>query len=192
MAECDRQSDAADQAADPVKRSFLTKAKDFDDVSRGKPIPHTLKGEALVQARLTPETWRLATLWGKRKPKFPNRLRWKNQSALDYAWRCWDWERPEASATSKALQCNNIAYPLGQGLWEGAPLAICWRCAGRLGIFGGCFTGDLHNNDPKQMFRSSMSLTQVLDTPAGEMPPIVAYRLNGEAIPLKRTAGRCE
>src|SRR5262245_50806581 len=40
-------------------RSFLTPADKFRDVSRGDPKPHTLKGDALVQARLTPETWRL-------------------------------------------------------------------------------------------------------------------------------------
>ena len=37
-------------------RPFLTDAERFTDVSRGKPIPHTLTGDALVAARLTPET----------------------------------------------------------------------------------------------------------------------------------------
>src|SRR4051812_1410441 len=46
--------------AGPVStRPFLTAAHDFEDVSRGNPKPQTLRGEALVQARLTPETWRL-------------------------------------------------------------------------------------------------------------------------------------
>src|SRR5438309_271113 len=40
-------------------RAFLTLGKDFQDVSRGDPIPHTLTGDALIRARLTPETWRL-------------------------------------------------------------------------------------------------------------------------------------
>src|SRR5262245_45694778 len=39
--------------------AFLTPAADFEDVSRGNPKPFTLKGDALVAARLTPETWRL-------------------------------------------------------------------------------------------------------------------------------------
>ena len=43
-----------------------------------------------------------------------------------------------------------------------------------------------HNDDPKQMFRSSLAMNQVLDTPPGELPPFVAYRLNGEPIPLER------
>ena len=41
------------------ERKYLTKPESFRDVSRGNPKPHTLKGEALVKARLTPETWRL-------------------------------------------------------------------------------------------------------------------------------------
>src|SRR5437762_10881162 len=38
---------------------LLTPADKFRDVSRGNPKPHTLTGDMLVQARLTPETWRL-------------------------------------------------------------------------------------------------------------------------------------
>ena len=43
----------------PAPHPLLTKAADFQDVSRGTPKPHSLTGDALVQARLTPETWRL-------------------------------------------------------------------------------------------------------------------------------------
>src|SRR4051794_36943457 len=55
-------------AVEPAKtapvsqRPFLTAALDVDDVLRGKPKPHTLRGDALVQARLAPETWRLDIL----------------------------------------------------------------------------------------------------------------------------------
>src|SRR5436190_1693354 len=40
-------------------RTFLTTPSGFTDVSRGNPRPHTLKGDDLIRARLTPETWRL-------------------------------------------------------------------------------------------------------------------------------------
>src|SRR6516162_10479401 len=43
----------------PDGKSFLTKAAQFRDVSRGNPKPFTLKGDDLVKARLTPESWRL-------------------------------------------------------------------------------------------------------------------------------------
>src|SRR5579863_10330779 len=41
------------------RRHYLTNPLKFTDVSRGNPNPKTLKGEALVKARLTPETWQL-------------------------------------------------------------------------------------------------------------------------------------
>jgi hypothetical protein len=41
------------------ERTFLTTPARFRDVSRGNPRPHTLKGDDLVRARLTPDTWRL-------------------------------------------------------------------------------------------------------------------------------------
>ena len=36
------------------------------------------------------------------------------------------------------------------------------------------------------MFHSSLAINQALETPPGELPPFVAYRLNGEPIPLER------
>ena len=39
---------------------------------------------------------------------------------------------------------------------------------------------------PKQIFQSSLSLTQVMETPPWELPPFVAYRLNGNPLSLER------
>jgi hypothetical protein len=43
-----------------------------------------------------------------------------------------------------------------------------------------------HNHDPKQLFQSSLSYTQAMETPPGELPAFIAYRLNGAPIPLIR------
>jgi DMSO/TMAO reductase YedYZ molybdopterin-dependent catalytic subunit len=43
-----------------------------------------------------------------------------------------------------------------------------------------------HNSDPMQLFQSSLSYTQAMETPPGELPAFLAYRLNGEPIPLIR------
>ena len=86
----------------------------------------------------------------------------------------------------KAMQCNNIAQPLGQGLWEGVPLRDVLRLAGKMKDVRRVYYWGFHNDDPKQMFRSSLAINQVLDTPPGELPPFVAYRLNGGPIPLER------
>jgi hypothetical protein len=84
------------------------------------------------------------------------------------------------------MQCNNIPYPLGQGLWEGVPLREVVRLAGKLGNVRRVYYWGFHNDDPAQLFQSSLSYNQVMETPPWEPPPLVAYRLNGRDIPLER------
>lgn len=164
--------------ADTPSRSFLTPAKDFEDVSRGNPIPHTLHGEALVKARLTPETWRLdVAAEDKAKIEKPLTL---DLSALHKL------GEKHAVRFLKAMQCNNIARPLGQGLWEGVPLRVVLQACGKLIDVRRLFYWGFHNDDPKQIFRSSLAMNQVLDAPPGELPPFLAYKLNGAPISLER------
>jgi DMSO/TMAO reductase YedYZ molybdopterin-dependent catalytic subunit len=168
----------------PDRRPFLTDPDDFTDVSRGQPVPHSLKGGALVKARLTAETWRLEILaeGGARLDK-PRRL--DDGSALDLP-ALLKMGEEHGVRFLKAMQCNNIAAPLGQGLWEGVPLREVLAAAGKLGNARRVYFFGFHNDDPKQMFRSSLAMNQALDTPPGELPPFVAYRLNGGPIPLER------
>jgi DMSO/TMAO reductase YedYZ molybdopterin-dependent catalytic subunit len=86
----------------------------------------------------------------------------------------------------KAMQCNNISLPLGQGLWEGVPLREVLALCGAIHDARRVYYWGFHNNDPKQMFRSSLAMNQALDTPPGDLPPFLAYRLNGGPIPLER------
>jgi hypothetical protein len=48
------------------------------------------------------------------------------------------------------------------------------------------FYWGFHNNDPAQLFQSSLSYNRVMETPPWEPSPLVAYRLNGREIPLLR------
>jgi DMSO/TMAO reductase YedYZ molybdopterin-dependent catalytic subunit len=86
----------------------------------------------------------------------------------------------------KAMQCLNIAQPLGQGLWEGVPLREALRLCGRMSNVRRIYYWGYHNDDPAQLFQSSLSYTQAIETPPGELPAFLAYRLNGEPIPLVR------
>jgi hypothetical protein len=174
---------AQGQSANVPPRPFLTPARDFNDVSRGNPIPHTLRGDALVQARLTPETWRLEILADK-GATLTSAKRLDDNTALHLA----DLIRLERHAVRflKAMQCNNIARPLGQGLWEGIPLRELFRSCGPIANVRRLYYWGFHNNDPAQVFRSSLAINQVFDSPPGELPPFVAYRLNGGPIPLER------
>ncbi len=177
-------NDGNAQAASRPARPFLTEARKFVDVSRGNPKPFTLKGDALVKARLTPESWRLEIKSdGSSELARPRRL--EDGTALDLA-ALKELGKSHGVKFLKAMQCNNIPYPLGQGLWEGVPLRDVIRTVGTVGNVRRVYYWGFHNNDPKQLFQSSLGFNRVMETPPWEPPPIVAYRLNGQDIPLER------
>jgi hypothetical protein len=84
------------------------------------------------------------------------------------------------------MQCLNIAQPLGQGLWEGVPLREVLKLAGKVNNIRRVYYWGFHNNDPKQLFQSSLGYNQVMETPPWDLSPFVAYRLNGQPISLVR------
>ena len=167
-----------------TQRTFLTNPPDFRDVSRGNPRPFTLKGEELVKARLTPETWRLEIVSdGSTQIETPRTLEKKNAIDLPTLEKL---GKEHGRKFLKAMQCLNIAQPLGQGLWEGVPLREVLKLVGRLNNIRRVYYWGFHNNDPKQVFQSSLSYTQVMETPPWDLAPFVAYRLNGQPLSLLR------
>ncbi|MEI6232135.1 MAG: molybdopterin-dependent oxidoreductase [Planctomycetota bacterium] len=186
---------AADDVATgaPKPHPVLTPAKDFYDVSRGTPRPHSLVGAAQIEARLTAESWRLeitadayieaphtntpATL---AKP-----LTLANGNALDLP-ALMELGKTREVSYLKAIQCLNLEAPLGQGLWTGVPLKDVLKMCGRMDNVRRIYFWGYHNHDPKQVFKSSVSYTQLMETAPGELPVMLAYRLNGEPISLIR------
>lgn len=173
-------------------RPFLTPADKFRDVSRGNPKPHTLMGDALVEARLTNDTWKLEiTADGPADPKqkefatAAKSFTIEDGTAIDFE-KLLELGKKHEVRFLKAMQCLNIPAPLGQGLWEGVPLREVLRLCSPLKNVRRVYYWGFHNNDPKQLFQSSLSYTQAMETPPGELPAFIAYRLNGEPIPLTR------
>ena len=165
-------------------RTFLTTPAQFRDVSRGTPRPHSLQGDDLVRARLTAETWRLEiTADPGTSIETPRTLERKNAIDMPALERL---GRQHGRKFLKAMQCLNIAQPLGQGLWEGVPLREVLKLVGRINNIRRIYYWGFHNNDPKQLFQSSISYTQAMDGAPGDLGPLVAYRLNGLPIPLVR------
>ena len=182
----------AAEEAKPIPHPFLTPAADFYDVSRGNPKPHTLAGEALVKARLSPETWRLEVVADpftsevvKEPASLGKPLTIADGTALDLKALMALGEKHRVRFV-KAMQCLNIAEPLGQGLWEGVPLREVLRLCGPLTNVRRIYYRGFHNDDPAQLFRSSLSYTEAMETPPGELPAFLAWKLNGEAISLER------
>ncbi len=167
-------------------RPFLTAAGDFEDVSRGNPKPFTLKGQALVEAGLTPETWRLEIRADEKKqPHVSATAEIERPVTLDLK-GLMELGKEHGVKFIKAMQCLNIPTPLGQGLWEGVPLSEVLRLCGTMKNVRRVYFWGFHNDNPAQMFRSSLSYSQVMETPPGELPVFVAYRLNGEPLTLER------
>lgn len=167
-----------------TQQTFVTPADAFRDVSRGDPKPYALQGAALTNARLTPETWRLEILSdGSAKLQHPRRL--SDGTAIDLPALQALAER-QGVRFFKSMQCLNIPRPLGQGFWEGVPLRDILKLAGRMSNVRRIYFSGFHNNDPKQLFQSSLSYSQVMDSPPGELPAFVALRLNGAPISLVR------
>lgn len=165
-------------------RKYLVVDEEFRDVSRGNPKPHSLKGDDLVKARLTPETWRLEIV-GDESSKVAKPRRLEDGTAVDLP-TLLELGKTHGVKFLKAMQCLNIAQPLGQGLWEGVPLREVLKLVGKIQNVRRVYWWGFHNNDPKQVFQSSLSYSQIMDTPPGELPVFVAYRLNGKPLSLVR------
>jgi len=173
-------------AANPPRASktFLTAADKFVDVSRGNPKPSTLKGDARAKARLTADTWRLEIVSdGSADVAHPLRL--DDGTALDIP-ALEELGKTHGLKFLKAMQCNNIPVPLGQGLWEGVPLREVLKRVGKVANVRRVYYWGFHNDDPAQLFQSSLGYNQVMETPPWDLPPLVVYRLNGEEIPPER------
>src|ERR1700689_4502377 len=132
--------------SEPNQRPLLTTPDAFRDVSRGNPKPFTLKGDDLIKARLTPQTCRLGIVSdGSTDLEKPRKV--DDNTAIDL---------PTLEALGKrcgvkflkAMQCLNIAQPLGQGLWEGVPLRDVLKLVGRIHQVRRIYYWGFHNNDP--------------------------------------------
>ena len=176
-----------------MPHSFLTPGKQFYDVSRGNPKPFSLTGKALEDAKLTPDTWQLNLKVDPftedgvvREPAAAEReFDTAEGTAIDYQ-QLMDLGEKHGVKFIKAMQCLNIPEPLGQGLWEGIPLSIVLRECGLLKNVRRVYYRGFHNNDPSQIFQSSVSYTQATETPPSELPAFLAYKLNGEPLSLLR------
>jgi DMSO/TMAO reductase YedYZ molybdopterin-dependent catalytic subunit len=187
---------AADPALKPAQGlpPVLTPDADFYDVSRGKPKPHTLGPAALAEAKLTADTWRLEITADpfielphtKVAATLTKPLTLADGNALDLTQLLSLGKKHEVHFL-KAMQCLNIDTPLGQGLWTGIPLREVLKLCGKMDNVRRIYFWGFHNNDPEQIFKSSVSYTQCMETAPGELPVFLAYKLNGQ--PLSPTRG---
>jgi DMSO/TMAO reductase YedYZ molybdopterin-dependent catalytic subunit len=160
--------------------SYFTAPDEFQDVSRGKPLPHSLPVEKKQEVGLTRETWKLEVVSDPENPSTLGQpLTTKDGTALDFAGLLRLGEK-HAVRFAKIMTCLNIGCPLGTGIWEGVPLRnVLWLTKPRENLRRVFYFG-YHNDDPKQMFRSSLPVGRVLED-SDDLPPVIlCYKLNGE------------
>lgn len=167
-------------------QSYLTTPKEFRDVSRGNPLPHKLPEEKKREVGMTRETWRLEVLPDPDKPtKLHKPMKKSDGTALDFD-GLMKIAETKAVRFAKVMTCLNIGCPLGMGIWEGAPLReVIWRTE-PTAFFRRVFYHGYHNDDPKQMFRSSLPVDRVLSDHYGLPPVILCYKLNGQWLTSER------
>jgi DMSO/TMAO reductase YedYZ molybdopterin-dependent catalytic subunit len=165
---------------------YFTPQEQFQDVSRGKPLPHSLPEEKKRQVGLTRDTWSLEVI---SDPEYPatlgRQLTRKDGTALDFAGLL-RLGAKHVVRFAKVMTCLNIGCPLGMGVWEGVPLReVLWLTEPRENLRRVHYHG-YHNDDPKQMFRSSLPVGRVLEDPFDLPPVILCYKLNGHWLDSKR------
>jgi len=165
---------------------YFTPQEKFRDVSRGKPLPHSLSEEKKRKAGLTRETWMLEVISDPDNPaKIRSPLTKKDGSALDFE-RLMKLAEKHAVRFAKVMTCLNIGCPLGMGVWEGVPLReVIWLTQPRENLRRVFYHG-YHNDDPQQLFRSSLPISRVLEDPFDLPPVILCYKLNGQWLDSER------
>jgi len=166
--------------------TYLTEPDKFQDVSRGDPLPHSLPEEKKREVGLTQESWRLEILADTDRPAAVRKpLTNAAGTALDFP-ALMQLAQQKAVRFAKVMTCLNIGCPLGMGIWEGVPLReLIWLAQPGENVRRVFYYG-YHNDDPKQMFRSSLPIGRVLEDPFDLPPVIVCYKLNGQWLSSQR------
>ena len=127
-----RMSQAAEREPELAKtiaelEPYFTPQDKFRDVSRGKPLPHSLSEDKKREVGLKRETWKLEVVSDSENPATLGReLTKEDDTALDFAGLLKLAEK-HAVRFAKVMTCLNIGCPLGMGIWEGVPLReVLW------------------------------------------------------------------
>lgn len=173
---------------DGVKKvdTLLTPQLQFFDVSRGDPTPHRLPEEKKREVGLTRDTWQLEVISDPEHPvPLRNALTKEKGRALTFDDLLKLGEK-HSVRFAKAMTCLNLGCPLGLGIWEGVPLReVIWLAEPRDNCRRVFYYG-YHNDQPDQMFRSSLPIGRVFEDPFDLPPVILCYKLNGEWLTPER------
>jgi hypothetical protein len=158
----------------PLDRAFI--------LDKGKTGIQKIPPEKIREIRLVPETWSCDVVpdpAGNSIVEQPlsralgNALTWDGLMQL---------AEKHAIRFLHVTNCTNGADPFHMSLWEGVPLREIIRRTNPKDNVRRVYYQSYHNEDAAP-FQSSLALAQILETPPGEMPVILAYKMNGQIIP---------
>jgi DMSO/TMAO reductase YedYZ molybdopterin-dependent catalytic subunit len=166
---------------------FLTPMDSFFEVTRGR--PYLLAPEARRQAGLTPETWRLEVVPEEppSNPTLGRAFRKDDGTALtlDDLERIFHRSPVKCIKTMACLMNAPRSGLCSNGLWEGVALREVLVQLGRIRNARRVYYSGYYE-DVIQRFVSSLALSEVLETPPGQVPVLLAFRLNGRPLPIER------
>jgi hypothetical protein len=158
----------------PLERAFI--------LDKGKAGVAKLTADELRKEGLVPETWSLdvvpdpasnSVVTNPLSQALGNALDWNGLMQL--AGR-------HAVRFVQVCTCTNGADPFHVSLWEGVPLReIIGLTAPKENVRRVYYQSYHSGNLPP--FQSSLALAQILETPPGQLPVILAYKMNGQIIP---------
>ena len=166
---------ASASAGTPAQPDYLTPLADIHPAGRGDPRPCDFTPEQRRAAGLTPETWTLDVVADTETKPAPELAR---PVTLDWPALL----RLAAKNTVRYLHvgsCTNMPDPLHMCLWEGVPLRdVLWMTGMKANVRRVWYRGP-----ESERFRSSLPLDRVLEEAPGELPVILAFKMNGREIP---------
>ena len=179
---------AQNAAASPQLREAIAKLEYLTPLDRafildkGKAGVANLPPERLREIGLVPETWSLDVV---PDPASDSSVEQPLSQALGNAL---DWKGLMSLAEKHAVRflhlctCTNGADPYHMSLWEGVPFReVIWLTGPKASIRRVYYQSHHAENLPP--FQASLALGQILECPPGQMPVILAYKMNGQIIP---------
>jgi hypothetical protein len=78
--------------------------------------------------------------------------------------------------------CTNGVDPFHMSLWEGVPFReVVWLAGPKANVRRVYY--ESYHQENLAPFRASLALSQILETPPGQAPAVLAYKMNGRLIP---------
>jgi DMSO/TMAO reductase YedYZ molybdopterin-dependent catalytic subunit len=168
-----------------AKLEYLTPLDRAYILDKGKAGVTRLPVEKLREIGLVPETWSLEVI---PDPASNSVVEQPLSRALGNAL---NWQGLMSLADKHAVRfmhvttCTNGPDPFHMSLWEGVPLREVLALTRPKDNVRRVYYQSYHpENVPA--FQSSLALSQILEEPPGQMPVILAYKMNGQVIPASR------